>query len=182
MSVVEIKYFSDVLCVWAYASQARIDAVKETFGDDVQITQRFCSVFGDTSEAIREYRVPFDRGEYSATLAGTPNRRSQLVLTVARCYCHSLTTEDVGTAGLRWCYCTGDLMRCLATHQCNRKNTLLSHPMGHGQYQPAGATEPLSAFTGMLSAIDRNRCPPSNGMPVRLHLNTQAAFWRCFWD
>jgi two-component system cell cycle response regulator CtrA len=26
----------------------------------------------------------------------------------------------------------------------------------------------------MLSAIDRNRCPPSNGIPVRLHRNTHA--------
>jgi hypothetical protein len=25
----------------------------------------------------------------------------------------------------------------------------------------------------MLSAIDRNHCPPSNGMPVRHHRNTQ---------
>jgi hypothetical protein len=30
-----------------------------------------------------------------------------------------------------------------------------------------------AAFTGMLSAIDRNHCPPSNGMPVRHHRNTQ---------
>src|ERR1700690_3428055 len=30
----------------------------------------------------------------------------------------------------------------------------------------------MSAFTGMLSAIDRNHCPPSNGMPVRHHRNT----------
>lgn len=52
MSVVEITYFSDVLCVWAYASQARIDAVKETFGDSVQIEHRFCSVFGDTDRKI----------------------------------------------------------------------------------------------------------------------------------
>ena len=62
MSVVEIKYFSDVLCVWAYASQARIDAVKETFGDDVQITQRFCSVFGDTPQKITS--TWNDRGGY----------------------------------------------------------------------------------------------------------------------
>ena len=34
--------------------------------------------------------------------------------------------------------------------------------------------EPLSAFTGMLSAIDWNRCPQSTGMPVRHHRNTQA--------
>jgi hypothetical protein len=26
----------------------------------------------------------------------------------------------------------------------------------------------------MLSAIDRNHCPPSNGTPVRHHRNTQA--------
>jgi hypothetical protein len=35
--------------------------------------------------------------------------------------------------------------------------------------------EPLSAFTGMLSAIDRIHCPPSNGMPVRHHRNPQLA-------
>jgi hypothetical protein len=28
MSVVEVTYFPDVLCVWAYVSQARVDAVK----------------------------------------------------------------------------------------------------------------------------------------------------------
>ena len=52
MSVVEVTYFSDVLCIWAYASQARIEAVKEKFGDAVQIKQRFCSVFGDTAGKI----------------------------------------------------------------------------------------------------------------------------------
>ena len=52
MSAVEIAYFSDVLCVWAYASQARIDAVNETFGNAVRIKHRFCSVFGDTARKI----------------------------------------------------------------------------------------------------------------------------------
>ncbi len=52
MSVVEITYFSDVLCVWAYLSQARLDAVKERFGDAVRIEHRFCSVFGDTAQKI----------------------------------------------------------------------------------------------------------------------------------
>jgi predicted DsbA family dithiol-disulfide isomerase len=52
MSVVEITYFSDLLCVWAYASQARIDAVKEIFGDAVRMEHRFCSVFGDTARKI----------------------------------------------------------------------------------------------------------------------------------
>jgi predicted DsbA family dithiol-disulfide isomerase len=52
MSVVEIKYFSDILCVWAYISQARIDAIKEKFGEGVRIEHRFCSVFGDTAAKI----------------------------------------------------------------------------------------------------------------------------------
>jgi len=50
--VVEITYFSDVLCIWAYASQARVDAVRDTFGDAVRIEHRFCSVFGDTASKI----------------------------------------------------------------------------------------------------------------------------------
>jgi predicted DsbA family dithiol-disulfide isomerase len=52
MSIVEVTYFSDVLCIWAYVSQARIDAVKEKFGDTVRIEHRFCSVFGDTARKI----------------------------------------------------------------------------------------------------------------------------------
>lgn len=52
MSTVEITYFSDVLCIWAYASQARIDAVGKKFGDAVHIRHRFCSVFGDTARKI----------------------------------------------------------------------------------------------------------------------------------
>jgi predicted DsbA family dithiol-disulfide isomerase len=52
MSSVEIKYFSDILCVWAYISQARIDAIKEKFGEAVRIEHRFCSVFGDTATKI----------------------------------------------------------------------------------------------------------------------------------
>jgi predicted DsbA family dithiol-disulfide isomerase len=52
MSAVEVTYFSDVLCVWAYVSQARVDAVKDKFGDQVQIRHQFCSVFGDTARKI----------------------------------------------------------------------------------------------------------------------------------
>lgn len=53
MGVIEITYFSDILCIWAYASQARIHAVKEQFGNDVLIKNQFCSVFGDTAGKIK---------------------------------------------------------------------------------------------------------------------------------
>jgi predicted DsbA family dithiol-disulfide isomerase len=52
VDVIEVTYFSDVLCIWAYASQARVNAVKEQFGHSVQIKHRFCSVFGDTAGKI----------------------------------------------------------------------------------------------------------------------------------
>jgi predicted DsbA family dithiol-disulfide isomerase len=64
MTAVEITYFSDVLCVWAYVSQARIDAVKEKFGDTVRIEYRFCSVFGDTARKIASTWK--DKGGYEA--------------------------------------------------------------------------------------------------------------------
>lgn len=52
MGAVNITYFSDVLCIWAYAAQARIDAVEKKFGDSVRIEHRFCSVFGNTAQKI----------------------------------------------------------------------------------------------------------------------------------
>jgi predicted DsbA family dithiol-disulfide isomerase len=52
MSEVEVTYFSDVLCIWAYVSQARVDEVKKQFGDTVRIEHRFCSVFGNTARKI----------------------------------------------------------------------------------------------------------------------------------
>jgi predicted DsbA family dithiol-disulfide isomerase len=63
MSVVKVSYFSDVLCIWAYIAQARIDAVKEKFGAAVRIEHRFCSVFGNT-----RLKIPTtwrDKGEYA---------------------------------------------------------------------------------------------------------------------
>ena len=63
MTVVQVSYFSDVLCIWAYAAQARVDAVKEKFGDTVRLDYRFCSVFGDTARKITStWR---DKGEYA---------------------------------------------------------------------------------------------------------------------
>lgn len=63
MSIVHVSYFSDILCIWAYATQARVDAVKEKFGDRVRLEYRFCSVFGDSGRKIAvTWR---DKGEYA---------------------------------------------------------------------------------------------------------------------
>lgn len=52
MAVVEIEYFSDVLCVWAYAAQRRVEQLAREFGEDIAITSRFCSVFPDAHGKI----------------------------------------------------------------------------------------------------------------------------------
>jgi predicted DsbA family dithiol-disulfide isomerase len=52
LKTVRITYFSDVLCVWAYIAQLRVDAVNAAFGDKVAFEPRFCSVFGDTRRKI----------------------------------------------------------------------------------------------------------------------------------
>ena len=63
MNAIEVSYFSDVLCIWAYAAQARVDAVREKFGDKVRLDFRFCSVFGDTAHKIPStWR---EKGEYA---------------------------------------------------------------------------------------------------------------------
>jgi len=49
---ISLTYYSDLLCVWAYISQARVDEVAARFSDEVAIDYRFCSVFGDTAYKI----------------------------------------------------------------------------------------------------------------------------------
>lgn len=61
MNTVRIAYFSDVLCVWAWIAQLRLDAVTAAFGDKVEIEPRFCSVFGDTAAKIAGKWGGFDR-------------------------------------------------------------------------------------------------------------------------
>lgn len=52
MGKVQITCFSDVLCVWAFIAQRRIDELVKQFGDEVVIEDRFCAVFGDTATKI----------------------------------------------------------------------------------------------------------------------------------
>ena len=49
---VEILYYTDILCIWAYAAQIRIDELKRQYGDRIGIRNRFVSVFGSTGDRI----------------------------------------------------------------------------------------------------------------------------------
>ncbi len=47
MKPIQINHFSDILCIWAYVGQYRLDQFVSDFGEQVEIQQHFCSVFPD---------------------------------------------------------------------------------------------------------------------------------------
>lgn len=52
MTPVRISYYSDILCIWAYAAQRRLEQLVETFVDKIVIDARFCSIFPDARGKI----------------------------------------------------------------------------------------------------------------------------------
>jgi predicted DsbA family dithiol-disulfide isomerase len=54
MAPIHISYFSDVLCVWAYIAQIRLDELKATFQGDIEIEMHFVSVFGNAREKLEK--------------------------------------------------------------------------------------------------------------------------------
>lgn len=60
---VHISYVSDVLCIWAYVAEVRLDEVRREFGDSVELDYRFIPIFGATHHRIAEGRK--DRRGYA---------------------------------------------------------------------------------------------------------------------
>ncbi len=44
-----VSYFSDVLCVWAYVAQIKLDELRRQFGDQIRVEYRFLHLFGDVA-------------------------------------------------------------------------------------------------------------------------------------
>ena len=51
---ITILYFTDLLCVWAYISQIRIDKIKSKFGSDINFQEHFVSVFGAVDSKMQQ--------------------------------------------------------------------------------------------------------------------------------
>jgi predicted DsbA family dithiol-disulfide isomerase len=49
---IQIAYFIDILCIWAYIAQIRIDELKSTFKNQIVINYHFVSVFGDARHKL----------------------------------------------------------------------------------------------------------------------------------
>jgi predicted DsbA family dithiol-disulfide isomerase len=85
MTPVQIDYFSDVLCIWAYIAQARVDEIGAVFGDRVCLAHRRISLFGDT---VAKFEAGWkDRGGY--------NGYAEHVRSVAERFPHVVLHKDV---------------------------------------------------------------------------------------
>lgn len=83
--IVRVTHFSDVLCVWAYVSQVRIDELKSQFREKIAVDYRLFPVFGDAVHKI------------NAQWAGKSGRKgyNAHVLEIASKFGHVLVHPDI---------------------------------------------------------------------------------------
>jgi predicted DsbA family dithiol-disulfide isomerase len=87
MEPIRIFYFSDILCIWAYIAQIRLDELQSTFQDKISIQYHFVPVFGIAREKLEKGWG--DRGGLSAY--------SHHVQEVTRKYDHINLHPDIWT-------------------------------------------------------------------------------------
>lgn len=54
MSKITLDYFTDVLCIWAYVAQIRLDELNHEFDEKIQVNEHFITLFGNTEKRIGE--------------------------------------------------------------------------------------------------------------------------------
>jgi predicted DsbA family dithiol-disulfide isomerase len=101
---VHISYVSDVLCIWAYVAEVRLDEVRKEFGDSVEVEYRFIPIFGATQHRIAEGRK--DRGGYAGF--------GEHVRKVAKGFPHVSVNERVWSAVAPTTSSTAHEMLCAA--------------------------------------------------------------------
>lgn len=52
MASILIQHHADVLCVWAYVSQVRLEELEHEFGDEVAIEHHWLQVFGNVADKL----------------------------------------------------------------------------------------------------------------------------------
>jgi predicted DsbA family dithiol-disulfide isomerase len=50
--VLVVDYYSDILCIWAWIAQRRIDELNKSLGNSIEIHYHYMDVFGDTVNKI----------------------------------------------------------------------------------------------------------------------------------
>ncbi|HCM47078.1 MAG TPA: disulfide bond formation protein DsbA [Colwellia sp.] len=62
-ATVVIDYYSDILCVWAWIAQRRIDELNNTLSNKIELRYHYLDVFGDASNKIPNQWA--ERGGYA---------------------------------------------------------------------------------------------------------------------
>lgn len=72
---IKLTYFSDLLCIWAYVSQIRVDELRANFGARVEFEYRFIPVFGAVAHRIEKgWTARGGREGYAAHVQETAQR------------------------------------------------------------------------------------------------------------
>jgi len=68
---VEVIYFTDILCIWAYLAQIRVDELKEKFGASIVLKNHFIPVFGSVeSKMVQNWDAKGGVSAYSEHVKG----------------------------------------------------------------------------------------------------------------
>lgn len=71
MEKLQITHYSDVLCVWAYVSQIRINELINNFGENIELDFLFFPVFGNAVVKIdKQWKSKGGRDAYSKHVKG----------------------------------------------------------------------------------------------------------------
>lgn len=57
-----IDYYSDILCIWGWVAQRRLDELNKYFGDNIEFKHHYIDIFGDAVNKIPTQW--YDRGGY----------------------------------------------------------------------------------------------------------------------
>jgi predicted DsbA family dithiol-disulfide isomerase len=75
MKPIRIFYFSDILCVWAYIAQIRLEELQAAFPDNIEIDYHFVPVFGNAREKLENgWRDRGGLGGYSNHVKETASK------------------------------------------------------------------------------------------------------------
>ncbi len=84
---ITIDYYSDLLCVWAWIAQRRIEEIETQWGDQVSLQHHYVNLFGDTANRIGQQWA--DRGGFDGF--------GQHVVEAAAPYDSAPVTPDIWT-------------------------------------------------------------------------------------
>jgi predicted DsbA family dithiol-disulfide isomerase len=81
MPKIEISYYSDILCIWAYVAERRLEELATHFRDQISIDVRYCSVFPDAWTKIeKSWGSRGGFGGYNRHLKEVAERFSHIVV------------------------------------------------------------------------------------------------------